>query len=412
MASSFGLAGTVGSAGATSDGAGANVGIGADVATAAAEGNANEQRRLVVKIGSSTLTTSDSSIDAEYLDLLADQVSALRDEGWQVVIVSSGAIACGLGCLGIEKRPSAMPALQAAASVGQSELVAAYARSFRRYDIITSLVLLTRRDTADRTAYLHARDTLNELLNLGVVPIVNENDTVSIEQIRFGDNDSLAALVACLIDADLMVIASDVDGLYDANPSVSPDAKLVRKVERITRDVMDVAGGAGSVVGSGGMLSKVQAARVLMVAGIPMAVVDGKRHGAIADTARGECPGTLFAAKEAPHAITPRKLWIALGDNARGALHVDDGARCALLKHGSSLLSVGVADVEGTFDAGDVVDVRGSDGVVIARGRALVSSDEVRLALGLTRDQIAANRILARLADTPVVHRDELILFE
>lgn len=369
-------------------------------------------RRLVVKIGSSTLTTSDSSIDFDYLDVLADQISVLKDEGWQVVIVSSGAIACGLGCLGIEKRPTAMPALQAAASVGQSELVAAYARSFGCYDIITSLVLLTRRDTADRTSYLHARDTLNELLGMGVVPIVNENDTVSIEQIRFGDNDSLAALVACLIDADLMVIASDVDGLYDANPSVSPDAKLVRRIDRITKDVMDVAGGAGSVVGSGGMLSKVQAARVLMVAGIPMAVVDGKCEGAIVDTAHGACPGTLFASKEAPHAITPRKLWIALGDNARGAVHVDDGARCALEKHGSSLLSVGVSSVEGSFDEGDIVDVRGADGVVIARGRALASSDEVKLALGLTRDEIASNRILARLAETPVVHRDELILFE
>lgn len=374
--------------------------------------DADRKRRLVVKIGSSTLTTSDSSIDFEYLDLLADQICELVDDGWQVVIVSSGAIACGLGRLGIKRRPTAMPALQAAASVGQSELVSAYARSFKRHGIITSLVLLTRRDTADRTAYLHARDTLNELLDMGVVPVVNENDTVSIEQIRFGDNDSLAALVACLIEADLMVIASDIDGLYDSNPALCADAKLVRKVDRITKDVMAAAGGAGSVVGSGGMLSKVQAARVLMAAGIPMAVVDGKRAASIVDTARGECPGTLFSAKEAPHAITPRKLWIALGDNARGTIHVDDGAQCALKCHGSSLLSVGVLGVEGSFDEGEIVDVKDSEGVVMARGRALASSDELRLALGLTRDELAANRILARLADTPVVHRDELILFE
>ena len=177
----------------------------------------DRRRRLVVKIGSSTLTTSESSIDYDYLDSLSAQIADLREEGWDVVIVSSGAIASGLEALGIKERPKDMPHLQAAASVGQSALSAAYAKAFARFDITTSLVLLTRRDTADREAYLHARDTLSTLLEMSVVPIVNENDTVSVEQIRFGDNDTLAALVACLVDADLMVILSDIDGLYDAN---------------------------------------------------------------------------------------------------------------------------------------------------------------------------------------------------
>lgn len=369
-------------------------------------------RKLVIKIGSSTLTTSESSIDKEYLNKLSDEVAALKNEGWQVVIVSSGAIACGLGFLGIDKRPTAMPALQAAASVGQSELVAAYAHAFGRYDILTSLVLLTRRDTADRNAYLHARDTLGELLNLGVVPIVNENDTVSVEQIRFGDNDSLAALVACLVDADLMVIASDVAGLYDANPNSCKTATLLSEVNRITKDIMDVSGGAGSVVGSGGMLSKVQAARVLMAAGIPMAIVDGQHPENISLTARGNCPGTLFHAKDAVHAITPKKLWIALGDNARGELFIDEGAWRAISQGGASLLSVGISSVQGTFDEGDIVDVKNSDGMIVARGKVGASSDEISLSLGLSREDLSANRILERLADTPVVHRDELILFD
>ena len=217
----------------------------------------NESRRLVVKIGSSTLTTSESSIDYAYLAGLAEQIAAVRAAGWQPVIVTSAAIACGLEALGIAKRPSDMPSLQAAASVGQSVLSAAYANAFAAHGMTTSVVLLTRRDTADRTAYLHARDTLGRLLELGVVPVVNENDTVSVEQIRFGDNDTLAALVACLIDADLMVILSDIEGLYDANPRRDESARLIEVVERIDRDVMAVAGEAGSTVGSGGMITKI-----------------------------------------------------------------------------------------------------------------------------------------------------------
>lgn len=383
-----------------------------NVSTTCGQTPSEQCKRLVVKVGSSTLTTSDSSIDTSYLDMLADQIAEVSRLGWQCVIVSSGAIACGLGRLGIDKRPTQVPALQAAASVGQSELVSAYAHAFGKHSMLTSLVLLTRRDTADRTAYLHARDTMEELLSLGVVPVVNENDTVSVEQIRFGDNDTLAALVACLIDADLLIIASDVQGLYDANPASTHDAHLLREVNRITKDVMDVAGGSGSVVGSGGMLSKVHAARVMMAAGIPMAVVDGKLDGAITDTANGKCPGTMFVCNRKAHAITPKKLWLALGDNARGTLYVDSGAVSALTEKGSSLLNVGISKLEGTFDEGDIVDVADEEGTVVARGRARASSDEIRLSLGLSRSELASNRILKHLSDSPIIHRDELMLFE
>lgn len=369
-------------------------------------------RRLVVKIGSSTLTTSESKIDYAYLERLADQIARAREEGWHPVVVTSAAIACGLERLGIEKRPHDMPSLQAAASVGQSALSTAYAEAFAQRGIVTSTVLLTRRDTADRRAYLHARDTFDRLLDLGVVPIVNENDTVSVEQIRFGDNDTLAALVACLIEADLVVILSDIDGLYDANPAVHPEARLIRCVEAVGPEIMAAAGGAGSTVGSGGMATKIKAARVLMVAGIPLVVCHGRREGAIVDAARGEEVGTRFVAASRPHEITPKKLWIALGDAARGALSVDEGAKAALVAHGSSLLPVGVRAVEGRFESGDIVDIKDGSGNLFARGRAAFSSDEAALAIGRTRAQLQANRLLSSLAEKPLVHRDELVVFE
>lgn len=372
----------------------------------------NESRRLVVKIGSSTLTTSESSIDYAYLAGLAEQIAAVRAAGWQPVIVTSAAIACGLEALGIAKRPSDMPSLQAAASVGQSVLSAAYANAFAAHSMTTSVVLLTRRDTADRTAYLHARDTLGRLLELGVVPVVNENDTVSVEQIRFGDNDTLAALVACLIDADLMVILSDIEGLYDANPRRDESARLIEVVERIDRDVMAVAGEAGSTVGSGGMITKIKAARVLMAAGIPMVICHGRRDDAIVDAAAGKSVGTLFVAREKAHEITPRKLWIALGDAARGAVIIDEGARSALVGRGSSLLCVGVTCVEGRFDADDIIDIKDEEGVVVARGKVAFSSDEAELARGRSREDLERNRLLAPLAERALVHRDELIVFE
>lgn len=372
----------------------------------------SEQRKIVIKIGSSTLTDTDSRIDYVYLSALAEQVARVRSAGWQPVIVTSAAIACGLEALGIEKRPTDMPSLQAAASVGQSALSRAYANAFAEHDIVTSLVLLTRRDTADRTAYLHARDTFERLLDLGVVPIVNENDTVSVEQIRFGDNDTLAALVACLVEADLVVMLSDIDGLYDGNPSRDPSAKLIARVERIDRSIMAVAGDAGSSVGSGGMITKIKAARVLMAAGIPMVICHGKAPGAIEEAAAGAAVGTLFVAQSRPHEITPRKLWIALGDAAKGSITVDDGARDALIERGGSLLCVGVASVDGVFDDGDIVDVLDSTGHLFARGRVQFSSDEVSLACGLSREALSRNRLLSSLSERPVMHRDELIVFE
>jgi glutamate 5-kinase len=367
---------------------------------------------VVVKIGSSTLVDADGTLDRAYVHSFARQIEVVRAAGWAPIIVSSAAIACGLDVLHIEERPTDMPSLQAAASVGQGVLSTAYAEIFGDMGMTTSVVLLTRHDTANRHAYLHARDTLLRLLDFGVVPIVNENDTTSVEEIRFGDNDTLGALVACLVKADLAVIFSDIQGLYDSDPSVDPEAKLLHQVDRITERIMAGAGGAGSKVGSGGMATKIKAARVLMVAGIPLTVCNGREPDALVRLTTGELVGTRFSARKKPHEITNYKLWIALGDAAKGSIIVDDGAKKALEEQGSSLLCVGVADVKGSFEADDVVDIKDMNGHLFARGKVNASSDEVQLARGYSQKQMAGNRLLAPMAEKPIVHRDELVVFE
>ncbi len=377
--------------------------------------NAKQARTVVVKVGSSTLVDANGMLDRTYLRELARQIGQLRRDGWKPIVVTSAAIACGINALELPARPTDMPSLQAAASVGQGVLSTAYAEEFAKEGILTSVVLLTRHDTASRNSYLHARDALGRLLEYDVVPIVNENDTTSVEQIRFGDNDTLAALVACLVKADLCVIFSDVEGLYDANPLKSSDAKLIERVDKITPEVLAVAGGAGSKVGSGGMITKLRAARVLMIAGIPFVVCNGRASQALltlcADPV-GEGVGTLFARDAKPHEITNYKLWIALGDAAKGALVVDDGAKRALMRGGSSLLVVGVTQVRGRFADGDIVDVEDAQGNLCARGKVSASSDEVLLGRGYSQEQLAANRLLAPLAQKPLIHRDELVVFE
>ena len=368
-------------------------------------------RTMVVKIGSATLVDKEGRPDEAYLAQLAAQAAELDKQGWRLVVVSSGAIACGLPRLGLKRRPRDMPTLQAAASVGQAALVTAYDEAFSAKGLTASLVLLTRNDTAHRSAYLHARDTLTRLLSLGVTPVVNENDTVSVEQIRFGDNDTLGALVSCLVGADLCVILSDIDGLYTANPGEDPDARLLPEVRRIDRGIVEAAGDATSGVGTGGMITKIRAARVLMCAGIPTVVCDGREPNQLVRLAAGEEIGTRFIPPAERREIAPRKLWIALGDAARGKLTVDEGAAHAVVENGSSLLPVGVTSVEGDFATGDILDICDRAGFVLARGQAEAPSDELKLAAGRHQDEIAQNRLLAALAGKPAVHRDNMIVF-
>lgn len=368
-------------------------------------------KTMVVKIGSSTVTEPGTGVNRPFIARLAHEAVELRSLGWNLVVVSSGAIACGAPVLGFSTRPADMPSLQACASVGQCVLSAAYDEEFRACGLATSLVLLTRHDTARRQSYLHARDALTRLVELGVVPVVNENDTVSVDEIRFGDNDTLAALVACLVSADLCVTLSDIEGLYTANPSIDPNARFVSRVEKIDAAIIASAGDSSSAVGTGGMITKIRSSRILMTAGIPSVICSGADEGALARLARGEQVGTLFVPPHARTDIAPRKLWIALGDAAHGSVSVDDGAARALVERGSSLLPVGITAVEGQFKAGDVLDVRDAGGFVLARGIAEAGSDELQLAAGRQQREIAGNHLLQALAGRPAIHRDNLIVF-
>lgn len=373
---------------------------------------ANDFKTMVVKIGSSTVVGEDGRIDRAFISNLARQAAELRRLGWNLVVVSSGAMACGYPILGFSAKPKGdLPSLQACASAGQCILSAAYDEEFHAHDILTSLVLLTRHDTARRSSYLHARDALLRLVELGVVPVVNENDTVSVAEIKFGDNDTLAALVSCLVSADMCVTLSDIDGLYTANPSVDPDARFIPRVEKIDAKIIGSAGDSSTSVGTGGMITKIRASRILMTAGIESVICSGSEPDALVRIARGESVGTLFAPPVKHLDIAPRKLWIALGDKAHGSVTVDDGAAHALTDNGSSLLAVGIREVGGSFAAGDILDVKDTSGMVVARGIAEADSDTLELAAGRRQEEIESNRLLAQLAGKPAIHRDNLIVF-
>ena len=370
-----------------------------------------QRKTMVVKIGSSTLVGEDRQIRRDFIADLARQAAELRNLGWNLVVVSSGAIACGAPKLGFAKKPADMPSLQACASVGQCILSAVYDEEFRAASLLTSLVLLTRHDTARRSSYLHARDALTRLVELGVVPVVNENDTTTVDEIKFGDNDTLAALVSCLVSADLCVTLSDIDGLYTANPSLVPTAQFIPRVTKIDASIIGSAGDSTTSVGTGGMITKIRASRILMTAGIASVICSGAEENALVRLASGESVGTLFVPPADRLEIAPRKLWIALGDSAHGSVTVDDGAAAAVVQRGSSLLPVGITAVEGSFSTGDVLDIRDRDGFVIARGRAEAGSDELELARGRRQDEIAGNHLLAALSGKPAIHRDQMIVF-
>ncbi len=364
-------------------------------------------RCIVVKVGSSTLSSPQSGgIDREYVADLVTQLCELRQQGWRVVLVSSGAIAAGLSRLGLMRRPADMPSLQAVASVGQVALVETYAEFFSAYEVPVGQVLLTRHDTGHRDSYLHARDTFERLLDMGAVPIVNENDTVAVDEIRFGDNDALAALVAVMVGASLVVLLTDTEGLYDADPRLSEEATLLEQVDELTEDVVAAAGGAGSPVGSGGMATKVEAAKVLMKAGIPLVVADGRRPDVILEAAEGTSVGTTFAPGEG--GVSARKLWIAVGRKAAGEIIVDDGAKEAVLNRGKSLLAAGVVEVKGTFKVGDTVVLKDRRGASFARGLAGLSSTDLRKVKGLKSAEIG--EVLSASKGVEAVHRDSLVV--
>lgn len=367
---------------------------------------AKEAKRWVIKIGSALLTNDGAGLDRKAIDSWVEQIAALLAEGKEVVLVSSGAIAEGIVRLDWKTRPDSIHELQAAAAVGQMGLIQAYESSFMRFDHHTAQILLDHDDMASRQRYLNARGVLQTLMGLGVVPIVNENDTVVTDEIRFGDNDSLAALVANLIDADMLVILTDKDGLFEANPDTNPDAKLISQARATDSSLDALAGGSSGTLGRGGMVTKLQAARLAARSGCNTLIVGGRNPNILHQVAAGETIGTLLSATQKP--LAARKQWLAGQLQVKGKLILDAGAVKVLTQQGRSLLAVGVSGVEGTFTRGDVVSCVDRNGVEVARGLVNYNSDEAGRIKGQSTESIS--EILGYREDDELIHRDNLVV--
>jgi glutamate 5-kinase len=361
---------------------------------------------LVVKVGSTLVTNEGRGLDTAAIARWAAQIAQLRGLGKRCVLVSSGAIAEGMQRLGWSKRPSAIHEQQAAAAVGQMGLVQAYESCFREHGLATAQVLLTHADMADRERYLNARSTLRTLLDLGVIPVINENDTVVTDEIRLGDNDTLGALVTNLVEADALVILTDQDGLYDADPRRSPTATLIRDAKAGETRLEAMAGGAGSDLGKGGMITKVLAAKRAARSGAHTVIASGREPDVLLRLARGESLGTLLRAATMP--LAARKQWLADHLNLGGRVTLDPGAVKALLSGGKSLLPIGVREVSGEFERGAVVACVDPAGREVARGLANYSAAETRRIMGRPSGEIES--ILGYVDEPELIHRDNLVL--
>jgi glutamate 5-kinase len=365
-----------------------------------------DSRQLVVKIGSSLVTNEGAGLDLHAIANWASQIAQLCAQGRQVIVVSSGAIAEGMKRLGWAIRPSSMHELQAAAAVGQMGLAQAYESSFRDFGLHTAQVLLTHADLADRQRYLNARSTLKTLLELGVVPVINENDTVVTDEIKFGDNDTLGALVTNLVDADALIILTDQEGLFTADPRCDASATLVKEARADDPEIESMAGGVGSQIGRGGMITKVLAAKRAARSGAHTAIASGRTPDVLLRLAAGENVGTLLTAAMAP--LAARKQWLADHLQLGGRVRLDEGAARALRDGGKSLLPIGVRLVEGEFERGAVVSCIDPDGREIARGITNYSATEARRIQGRASNEIAS--ILGYVEEHELIHRDNLVI--
>jgi len=362
-------------------------------------------RRVVVKIGSSLLADAENGVRHDVIDHLVDELQSCMGSGVDVVVVTSGSVALGRVELGWLGRTLSVHEKQAAAAIGQPMLMGAYAKAFARHGRTVAQMLLTKDDLRHRRRYLNASNTSETLFSAGVVPIVNENDTVVVAEIKFGDNDSLGALVSLVVDADLLVMLTDVDGLYDKNPTSHADAQRIGVIEHLNEEHVAMAGDAGSAFGTGGMGSKISAARVATTGGVSAAIISGKEPGALTRLLAGEDEGTLFLC--GVDRQTRRKHWILEVLSPKGEIHVDAGAEQAIVGKGSSLLPVGVKKVNGHFDKGDCIEIVGEAGV-IARGLCNYTSEELCRIMGHSSSEIEA--ILGYRDFSAVIHRDNLVL--
>ena len=364
-------------------------------------------KKVVVKIGTGVLTTDDGYIDKSQIKRLAEQVVELKKMGYDVVVVSSGAIGSGMGELGIEKRPSTLPELQAVAAIGQSKLISTYDECFKLHGYHAAQILLTREDFEDRQRYLNTCNTIHTLFQLNAIPVVNENDTISVDEIKFGDNDALSALMTNLLNAELLIILSSVDGLYDKYPTAKSKATVIPVVENVSREVKQLAFDSKTARGVGGMQTKLEAASIVTNAGEAVIIANGRMDNVLKRIMQGENIGTLFLPKE--EKLASRKRWIGYTIKPKGKVYVDDGAARALSDKGKSLLASGILLVEGTFSKGDIVSIcKGEKGVIFARGLTNYSFEEIEKIKGRSTSDIA--KILGYKLYDEVIHRDNMVI--
>jgi glutamate 5-kinase len=365
-----------------------------------------QTQTVVVKVGTNVLTSKDGRLDPARLQSLADQIQRIRQSGRKVALVSSGAIGAGMGRLGLGKRPTDLRQLQACAAVGQSFLMRAYQECFDQHNTHTAQILLTASDFDNRARYLNARNTILTLFEWGVLPIINENDTVSVAEIKFGDNDHLAAMLTNLLQAPLLILLTAVDGLYSGDPGSDPRAEKIATVSSIDISVMEMAGNSCSTLGTGGMRSKLRAARLATAAGESVIMANGVAPGALDGIFAYEPVGTLFL----PHgnSLPAWKRWLGFTARPKGKLLANDGAKSAVHGQGKSLLPVGVVEVQGTFNKGDVVSLCDTSGTEFARGLTNYSSEDAYRILGLRTEKIGA--VLGSIPYEEIVHRDNLVV--
>ena len=369
------------------------------------EDKINNTKRWVVKVGSSLVTNNGLGLDKKAISHWAEQLVSLQQQGIQVVLVSSGAVAEGVARLELSARPKKVHLQQAAAAVGQMGLVQAYESCFMRHGVHAAQILLSHEDLSDRTRYLNARSTLSTLLEMKVVPVVNENDTVATAELCFGDNDTLAALVANLVNADVMVVLTDQDGIYSADPRLDTDAEFISVASADDDSLMDYAG-KGSSLGRGGMFTKISAAKLAARSGTNTIIANGKMEKVLLQIASGVKIGTLLEADNEP--VTARKQWLAGQLTLKGSMVLDDGAVRVLKESGKSLLAVGIKQVDGRFSRGDVVVCTNKAGKEIARGLVNYDKDEVQALMGQSSEKIS--ELLGYAGEEEIIHRDNLIL--
>lgn len=362
-------------------------------------------RRIVVKVGSNVLT-ADAGLNIKAIRAISRQICRLMDSGLEILFVSSGAMASGIRKIGLARRPDEIPKRQAIAAVGQAGLIMEYEKAFGRYQRKVAQILLTSEDLCHRKRYLNARNTLCTLLAWKVVPIINENDTVMVEEIKLGDNDNLAAMITLLMDADLLINLTDIDGLFDKDPRRFADACLIPQVTTFQRQLETFASSIPGALGTGGMLSKLKAARKVTAAGIPMIIARGEKPNILLRLYAGESHGTYFVPKK--EKLASRKCWIAYALKPKGSIVIDDGAAQAILKNGKSLLPSGIIAVQGEFDVGDSVEFKGQKGETLGNGLVNYNAADIRRILGLKTSQI--KDCLGEKPYDEIIHRDNLVL--